>query len=91
MIRFGGSRAWDFQDCFADLKEPNCEGYLKRPANNSRQLRLYGMLKRLPEKHIPEFSDPYEHKLCAFHRQPMHLSDTAFKYRSPTISRHIRT
>ncbi len=72
-----------FQDCFADLKEPNCEGYLKRPANNSRQLRLYGMLKRLPEKHIPEFSDPYEHKLCAFHRQPMHLSDTAFKYRSP--------
>ena len=32
MIRFGGSRAWDFQDCFADLKEPNCEGYLKRSA-----------------------------------------------------------
>ncbi len=51
------------QDCFADLKGLNCEGYLKRPANNSRQLHLYGMLNRLPEKYIPEFSDPYEHKL----------------------------
>lgn len=42
------------------------------------------MLNRLPEKHIPEFSDPYEHKLWTLHRQqPVHLSNAAFKYRSP--------
>ena len=58
----------DFQDCFVDLKGPNCEGCLKRPANNSRQLRLYGMLKMLLEKQIPELSDPYEHKLWPLHR-----------------------
>ncbi len=71
MIGFGNPVQGVFkklQGCFADLKGPNCEGYLKRPANNSRQLRLYGMLKRLHEKHIPEFSDPYEHKLWTLHR-----------------------